>query len=229
MFLNYDPIEIIAVAYHRPNDFQLCISSMLSNTSLPYNLTIIDNSCGGLDWCLCNLDSRVKIIRNLTNIGKGKSFRLWYQSIMSTNNHKYFISLDADVIVPPLWLESLYRAIIKLEQPLAAIAPTFVNTQMHYDGVPLPNEPTTFYTTKTAGPLLLINRAFYESFGGYPGDCLYGHDDGFLCSKAKQSNKFIGYTTTVKCFHSELDVTEEYRQWKLDNLNDVSCCNGLWG
>jgi len=230
MFLLKDPIEIIAISYHRALDFELCISSIISNTTMPYKLTIIDNSNGALDNELNALDQNVRIIRNPSNWGKGKSFKFWYNHITKKNDNELFVSLDADVIVPNGWLESMCRDAHEISN-LGALAPTFVksaddlNKNDPYDGLMYMHvrgneiNKNIFHSPKTAGPLLLINKKFYDDVGGYPGDCLYGHDDGYICKMAVKSKRFIGYTESVVCIHSNLDCPHDYTQWKLNNVN----------
>lgn len=237
-------INIIAVSYHRPNDFKLCIQSIVENTDLPYKLTIIDNSTGKLDNQLNQFAKHATIIRNDINIGKGKSFKKYYKSICSDDG--YFISLDADVIVPERWLSKMMSVVMQIEQPFAALAPVLLRDNqdsfdnqvkcsdiyMHggNDGFhDIRRISDNLYSTKlVAGPLLLLSCQFYNKIGGYPGDVLYGHDDGFICNKAVQMNHFIGITDIISCIHSNIDSDDQYAQWKINNLNNKATKSGRW-
>lgn len=240
-------INIIAVSYHRPNDFELCIQSVIDNTDLPYKLTIIDNSSGGIDTSLNKYrkHANITIIKNNTNLGKGKSFKKYYKSICG-NDDVYFVSLDADVIVPPNWLSKLITLIMDINIPFAAIAPVLIrdnndsfdkqirNGDIYMHGgtdnfSQLKKINKNLYATKSvAGPLLLLSCKFYKLIGGYPGDTLYGHDDGFICNKAIEYGHFVGITDIIECVHSNIDNTEEYQNWKLSNINNISTKFGYW-
>lgn len=219
------------VSYHRPRDFSSSVDSILTNTDLPYHLTIIDNSCGKLDTQLSKYRDiqSVTIIRNESNIGKGQSFKVHYDQIET--KHKYLISVDGDVIVPQNWLSAMVKIADTIEN-LAILSPELISI----DGVPSMHHRTDeilvkdnlFYNKGVAGPLFLFNRYFYEGNGGYPGDCLYGHDDSPMCNKASRLKLFVGYTKKVKCIHSLQDDTPEYRQWRKENIADVTTGTGFW-
>lgn len=245
MTIDYDPINIITISYFRPNDFKTCIESVISNTTLPYHLTIIDNSFGILEHELKRFeDHGINIIRNNTNLGKAGSFKRWYPQIIENNTNKYFISLDADVIVPQNWLEGLYRSLTEIKMDIGAIAPVLTEGETFEEQVK--NKCLTmhggtngfatmrkisehvYYNHITAGPLLLMEKKFYESIGGYPGDRVYGNDDCYICGESKRRNRFIGFTTLVECMHSRTDETDAYKKWKVENINIAGARNGHW-
>lgn len=245
MLINYDPINIIAISYFRPNDFRACINSLLYNTTLPYKLTIIDNSYGALNDELQQFESQnINIIKNNTNLGKAGSLKKWYKHITQDNKNRYFVSLDADVIVPKDWLEGLYRSLTETKMVLGALAPvlnegkTFTEQiddkclTMHggSDGFKAMRKisENVYHSHITAGPMLLMEREFYEQIGGYPGDRIYGNDDCYICRESKRLNRFIGFTALVECVHSRIDETEEYRQWKIENISKAGIRNGYW-
>lgn len=241
-----DPIEIIGISYHRPRDFRTCIESIIENTDLPYNLTIIDNSVGKIDAELSRLPTHIKVIRNKENLGKGKSFKLWYKHIVGNTNTQYLVSLDCDIKVPQEWLSKLIRATYKINQELGAIAPVLLSSEndsfeehlkqkdfkMHggKEGYLIAQKRCDgIYSNRlTAGSLFLINKQFYDKIGGYPGTSIFGHDDGFICGKAIANNLFIGFTTDVECIHLHQDDTDGYRNWKIKNLNKAEVHNGYW-
>lgn len=241
-----DRTDIIAISYHRPNDFKICIDSILKNTIMPYKLTIIDNSCGGLDSLLNYYETidHINIIRNKTNLGKGASFKKHYESI--NKDSKLFVSLDADIEVPHMWLSKLYKRVITIDR-LGALSPVLTgkhkyktfeeqlrnNHILMHGGKKGYHEMMKiadglYHTQHTAGPLLLINGEFFDEIGGYPGDKLFGHDDGFLCKKSIEMNRFIGFTSDVSCIHHQNDNEPEYAKWKRDNLNKDRVHKGHW-
>lgn len=241
-----EPIEIIGVSYHRERDFSVCIKSVIENTDLPFNLTIIDNSVGAIDHLLNDLPETIRVIRNEENIGKGRSFKRWYKSIIQNRTPEYIISLDCDIKVPKNWLSTLLRATYKIKQPIGALAPVLLsdetdsfdnhlmqkNLKMHGGerGYEVAKEISQgVYSNKlTAGSLFLINKQFYDEIGGYPGTSLFGHDDGFICGKAISKNRFIGFTSDLQCIHLNQDDTPEYKTWKTINLNKAEVRSGYW-
>ena len=81
----------------------------------------------------------------------------------------------------------------------------------------------------TAGPLLLINKKFFEAVGGYPTNQFYGNEDGYLCKKANHRNLFTGFTTSVIVNHLDIDDDEEYIKWKKRNVHGNIDHKGRWG
>lgn len=244
LLVDLEPTQIIMVSYFRPNDFRKSVDSILINTSCPFHLYIIDNSHGGLDKELDQVetDPRVTTYRNDNNLGKGAAVNKWYQKIMGGSSLSHFVSIDSDIQVPPGWLLELKRALSWVQKP-AMIAPAIVskpgNTfkkqlenqrldmhrmgnlyQVDYNGL--------FYNRYTAGPLFLIDRKFFESVGLYYQDQLYGADDGKLCKAAAKQNRFIGINSNVEVLHLNEDSTEDYNEWKRRNITkDVDQC-GHW-
>lgn len=231
------------VSYFRPNDLLLSVESIINNTTYPYRLTLIDNSHGGLDRELSTIQEQhphIVIMRNEQNIGKGASYRRWYHHIMASDNNKYFVSMDADVIVPQQWLELLLRAAAIANA--GVLAPLLLNNANDSFDRQIQNHKLTmhgwhemqkitesiYYNSQLAGPLLLISKRLYEECGGYPGDQLYAHDDGVICKAAKSNNLFIGIETAVCCIHSMLDDTPQYRAWKQQHFNNSTARTGYW-
>lgn len=241
--LTPEPINIIMVTYHRPNDLHNCINSILLNTKLPFRLSIIDNSMGAIDAEL-NVYSNhpaITIYKNPQNIGKGASYQKWYSTIMREMRYKYFISMDSDVQAPPSWLMTMISIANEISN-IGILAPVLMSDErdtfqkqllqnkltMHVKHEMQEIQDGVYYNSKTAGPLLLLNRQFYESCGGYPGTRLFGNDDGALCKKAKQIGLFIGFTSKVACIHLSEDNQIGYREWKARNVNKAMDHKGHW-
>lgn len=230
------------VTYHRARDLQRCLESVFGHTHTPFRLTIIDNSQGAIDGLLSEAADRwpLQAIRNRYNLGKSLSFHKWYRQIAP--QAPYFVSMDSDIYVPPVnsqgkdWLQILLETAAGIPR-LGLLAPVLQNGQedtflaqtnrkkltMHggQEGFRRAKEslPDIFHSPHTAGPLLLIHRGFYEECGGYPGDALFGRDDGYLCQMALRMNRFVGFTSYLSCLHLDKDNTPKYQQWKLENLN----------
>lgn len=245
LLLSSHKIELIMVTYCRPNDFTQSLQSILNNTSWPYHLSIIDNSYGQLDNILNTISNdNITIYKNHKNLGKGKAFATWYNTIMHNNKSDCFVSIDSDVVVPNNWLELLLIAKEQVQntQEFGAIAPTLIknqyipfNTQLqsklidHIKGKRTkPFNHHIYHNNATAGPLLLINKKFYESIGGYSTNQLYGNDDGKICRHAILQNRFIGIVTDLIVQHLDIDTTDGYNNWKLRNINGDIDKKGYW-
>lgn len=238
-------INLIMVSYHRPNDLINSVQSIIENTTIDYHLSIIDNSSGSIDHTLDELSNNkhITIYRNKYNIGKGKSFKQWYDVITNNDKSKYIISIDADIKVPKNWLEVYLSEAEEIDkiQELGALAPIItehgITKQQQLDSkqfrMHVVDEinyitKTTFYNYNTAGSLFLINKEFYESFGGYPGDRLYGNDDAYVCLQSKNQNRFIGITTAFSVEHLHADSTKDYALWKMKHITDTTVNIGHW-
>jgi len=231
------------VTYFRPNSLKICINSILSNTELPFKLYIIDNSYGSIDTTLKLYENNDNIIiyKNSTNMGKGAAFMRHYNNIMKEHNAGHFISIDPDIKVGIGWLSrmlTIENRIKKQSTDFGLLAPILLkdkdkldlnNLRMHTtnsDTKEVIN--SVYYNRYTAGPLLLIDRKFFEAVGGYPTDQFYGNEDGYLCKKASHRNLFIGFTTSVITNHLDIDDDEEYIKWKKRNVHGNIDHKGRW-
>lgn len=237
----YNTINIIMVSYYRPNDLQLSIDSVLANTHIPFHLFIIDNSNNNLNNLLSSYeyDSRITLIYNEKNIGKAASINLHYDQIMSKNYSNYVVTIDGDIIVHKNWLERFIEASMKLDN-WAILAPTIMNHKGHWFKKQYPNlymhntkrllhfSEEIFYNRYTAGPLLFLNRQFFDKHK-YNDSHLYGFDDGLLCKQAFLEDKFIGILSNVHVIHSRQDENAGYIKWKTNYVNNKSKhFNGYW-
>lgn len=235
--------DIIMISYFRPNDFERSVSSILKNTEEPFRLSIIDNSCGGIDHIINKYTQHrnITIYKNASNIGKGCSVMKWYDDIMRHSTNDYFISIDADIEVYPNWLTRLNSARRKIDSPFAIIAPTIMNKHgewftiqqktgfiMHNNTIFYNLIDEVYYNRYTAGPLFFIDRQFFESVGGYSQNQLYGSDDGKLCKSAAEQNRFIGIASNVHVLHLHQDDEPGYRKWKQQHVNMDGACKGYW-
>lgn len=209
------------------------VDSVLENTD-EYHLTIIDNSCGGLDKQLALYagHSAVTIYRSDKNLGKPRAFMRYYSAIMANSRDDKFVSLDPDIEVPPGWLETLLLEAATISDH-AILAPLILRhdgeSSMHVFGKGTKQlSNTLFYNRHTAGPLFLLDRAFFDSVGGYDQTQLYGIDDGRLCAAAARAGLFVGITTAVSVVHHNTDSTEGYNEWKRQNIKGDATGKGYW-
>lgn len=234
---------ILMVSYYRPNDFLRSVRSVLNNTDCPYHLTIIDNSCGGLDKELDQIHhANVTICRNTANKGKAVAINQKFSEVVKTD---HFITIDGDVIVPEGWLIELkrsYYAIKRSEKP-GIIAPVILNNKHNTWDKQLKNElvmhrkgkleETPYYkglyrNRYNAGPLFLIDTNFFKKAGLYYEGQLYGADDGMLCNSAAKLKRFMGINSNVQVIHSNEDNTKEYNEWKKRNITKDVDQRGHW-
>lgn len=242
LFVTEPYVQLIMVSYFRPNDLNRCVSSIIKNTSIPFRLSIIDNSINNIDNVLDSFqDNKITIYRTNSNIGKGRAFMQYYDQIMDRYAGDYFISIDSDIIVQPEWLIRLLRAAMRIEN-LGILAPIIMKDQNDVIDKQLASKFTMhkksassrfiadniYYNRYTSGPLLLINRNFFESIGGYSQNQLYGNDDGELCKAAYKTKRFVGIATDVAVLHSNIDSTPEYCNWKRQNIHGDVDGNGFW-
>jgi GT2 family glycosyltransferase len=240
------------VSYFRPNDLRDSVFSILSNTQGPYHLSIIDNSAGGIDSTLNRLQEDASIIfgtsisvyRQPKNLGKGRAFMIWYNTIMKNSKSDHFVSIDSDIVVPPGWLTKMKSASLQVrqKQKLGILAPTIMNKPGEDFASQLAGRMNMHKITKdshhfnhrvysnryTAGPMFLIDRQFFESAGGYIQTQLYGNDDGALCERAAAQKRFIGIVIDVEVLHLDKDVDIGYREWKKRNVNKDVDQRGYW-
>lgn len=235
--------NLIMVTYHRSNDTIKSIMSILQHTTLPFKLSIIDNSAGGLEVVFERFKQvkNITIYRNSSNFGKGRAFMTWFNTIIAEDNNEFFIAIDADIIVGEKWLELLIESRTKITDKFAMLAPIIMNNRsqtfeyqmqtkliMHKQQTMQHYKDELYSNTAIGGPLLLIDKQFFISIGGYLSEFIYGGDDGYICNKAKQLGYFTGITTNVSVLHSKSDEDSGYQAWKREHLNKDIHHKGYW-
>ena len=246
LFDDSEPTQLIMVSYFRPNDFRESVQSVLSNTICSFHLSIIDNSHGGLDTelALVEIDPRVTIYKNNTNIGKGAAFNCWFKQIMGNPQNDHFVSIDSDILVPQGWLLRMKatRTAIMRHESFGILAPIIQDSEQdtvdkQLAGVLTMHDNTEFesvnYTNNlyknryTAGPLFLVSTRLFNHYG-YCEKQLYGSDDGRLCHVAHHDGLFIGITSDVSVIHLNADNSEGYQEWKHRNITKDVDKIGYW-
>lgn len=237
-------MNIIMVSYCRPNDLDLSIKSILTNTDKPFKLTIIDNSIGKVDHILNKYKQYgyITIIKNEKNIGKAHSFHKHIDTILHGDTNDLFVSIDGDVIVPHNWLGTMISQRRAIDVPFGILAPIYMNNiadtadvqlsrnklTMHNNATMTKFKDQIYQNRHTAGPLFLLDRQFYHKVGGYDLCSFYGKDDGLLCKAAHDSGLFVGFTTAVSVIHSRIDEDEGYISWKREAIKKVGHQDGYW-
>jgi len=220
-------VHLVALSYHRPRDFTTCINSVLQQLPGHALLTVIDNSTGGLDEQLRQFAGQLRVIRNPTNLGKGRSLHQHLPAILRTGTCDHFVVLDADLAVGPGWYQQLLAAHRGVPRP-GIMAPLIVESprdefpatlRMHRLSTrSKQTAPGIWYNPNTAGCMMMVDHAFWRRAGGFGRDRLYGGDDGRLCLQAERLGYFVGFTERVRVRHLNSDSSPGYRRWKARNI-----------
>jgi GT2 family glycosyltransferase len=120
--------SIILVNYNAGKDLQECLSALKKNTSLPYEVIVVDNA--SQDGSLENLEARypeVQIVRSQTNLGYARGINLG----ASQARGDHLVILNPDVIVHPGWLQPLVRFL--RENPDAGAATPLILLHENHD------------------------------------------------------------------------------------------------
>lgn len=97
-------ISIIVLSYNTYSSTKRCIESIKANTTIDYNLVVVDN--GSSDQSVEYLKSLkgVKVVLNDKNIGVSKG---WNKGIKGVDKSSDIVVLNSDVLVPKGWLRTL--------------------------------------------------------------------------------------------------------------------------
>jgi GT2 family glycosyltransferase/glycosyltransferase involved in cell wall biosynthesis len=101
-------VDIVIPVHDAFQEVQKCIESVISNTSQPYRLLIVDDASTDHEL-IRYLDGvsrlrQVRLLRNVKNLGFVRSANIGFSR--SDND---VVLLNSDTIVPPAWLERLWR------------------------------------------------------------------------------------------------------------------------
>jgi GT2 family glycosyltransferase len=104
----FPKISIIIVTYNQLAYTQLCVESILRNTSYPnYEIIIVDNGStdGSLEYLqsMTAEDKKIVLVENQNNLGFVKAINIGYHQ----SEGEYLILLNNDVIVTPGWVHRL--------------------------------------------------------------------------------------------------------------------------
>ncbi len=111
-------VSIVVITLNTPNLTRACLRSVIRNTSVPYELIVINNSRSpGIQKTL-RAFPEIRVIQNRGNAGFAKAAN---QGALAARG-RYVCFLNSDVLVPPGWLERLVGA---TQQPgVGAAGPT---------------------------------------------------------------------------------------------------------
>lgn len=125
------PVSIIMKVWNAFEHVKLCLPTLISNTSYPYELLIIDNGSEPhvVDFLrtVAQSDERVSLIENNQNPGPGRANRLGFLKA----KFKLICLIDSDVLVPEGWLERLVSAFTR-NRSLSLLAPMKYHSALKY-------------------------------------------------------------------------------------------------
>ncbi len=99
-------VSIIVTTINTPRLTSACLKSVLKNTTVPYELIVVNNSrARAIRICLENLNG-TRIIQNPRNLGYTRAAN---QGVLASRG-KFLCFLNSDTLVPPRWLERLLDA-----------------------------------------------------------------------------------------------------------------------
>jgi GT2 family glycosyltransferase len=101
-------VDIVIPVHDAFQEVQKCIESVISNTSQPYRLLIVDDASTDHEL-IRYLDGvsrlrQVRLLRNDKNLGFVRSANMGF-----SNSDNDVVLLNSDTIVPPDWLENIWR------------------------------------------------------------------------------------------------------------------------
>ena len=121
-----DDIDIIVCVHNALDDVQKCLESIITYTSKPYTLTIIDDGSDlpTRDYLrrFNTSNRKCNLIRNEMALGYTKAANLGLRASQAP----FLVLLNSDTIVTPGWLDRLYRAITR--NPKNGVAGPLSNT-----------------------------------------------------------------------------------------------------
>lgn len=236
-----DSVPIIITTYHKKETFKQCFLTLSKHNKNP--IYIIDNSCGKIDDLLENIKSydNTTIIKNDKNLGKATSIQNNYKDIIL--KYQWFISMDPDIIISAKDIQKLLddaNYLINKNYPISMMSPIIndghskleqlsnESLDMHKWGNMYSIGNNWFINEYLAGCVLLINTLFFVKNGGFTNLQLYGGDDGELCKNSIKNNMISVLNANIECKHCRDEETEEYQNWKLNNIRDKQIQKGFW-
>lgn len=182
-------ISLICVTYNNFAILKQCLKSIVTHTSLPFQLFLIDNNSKDDTYKLYNYHPSITVVRNNENKwwcgGINQGIRLALES-------DYTVFMNDDIVVGPNWLEQL-TSVLKYDKSVGAVGPLCSSPRdwQNYDRVKEKIHPSLPSVDRPREDVLAMNKAL-ESF-----DKRYIHVKGmlafFLTAFRTETIKQIGY------------------------------------
>ena len=197
--MTHAPIaSIIVITLNTPGLTRACLRSVVRNTSVSYELIVINNSqAHSIRTCLAEFRG-IRVVQNRRNLGFARAAN---QGALASRG-RYLCFLNTDTLVPPRWLERMVEA---ARQPgVGAVGPTSQLVHGHRLNWPPPNvepdeEITRFadqafqrlnasrpeLTTDLYGFCLLIPRVVMARIGFFDEGYYFGIEDNDYCIRLR--------------------------------------------
>jgi GT2 family glycosyltransferase/glycosyltransferase involved in cell wall biosynthesis len=111
-----EDVDIIVCVHNALQDVKKCLDSVITNTSEPFNLIIVDDGSdeetNSYLEQFAKLHHKCKLIRNATALG----YTLAANVGIRTSQAPFFVVLNSDTIVSPNWLDRMCRAMSRDEK-----------------------------------------------------------------------------------------------------------------
>ena len=210
--------SIIIPVFNRVEFTKKCIEAILRNTpSELYEIIVIDNaSSDETKMFLSNIENRIKIIYNETNIGFAKACN---QGAKLANG-EFLVFLNNDTIPVAGWLESMV-AYAEKDDEIGVIGSKLLypdGTIQHagielINGVPdhpfrnapgdMPEANTMRELDMVTGACLLIKKEIFERCNGFDENYRNGVEDVDLCLKVRELGFKVVYNPQSILYHHE--------------------------
>ena len=152
--------HIIIVKYAQPEYEKHCIQSVLSTTTIPYDLTVVDN------------------------YPRKENLATLWNRLIAQSDAEYVCLLNSDTMVTSGWLEKLVTTLI--EHPNAGCVGPSTNHSHNQQSQQPPGEAIVNFGERfpawcLSGFCLVFPKKVWEEVGGFPEDCgFYGQEVVFI-------------------------------------------------
>jgi len=238
-----EPFSIIIVSYNSSDTIEECVQSVLDSYLLENDeIIIVDNNSkdNTVEIVESFNDSRIKIIKNLENLGYSKAINQGVE--LSKNSYLVFLNPDAAVISKD-WLNRFYKGLqdkhVAMVGPVSDIA-MYKNSLSNYI---LPNlrfldlkryEKFLKYiynqyhedVTLLSGFCIGISKERFLEFGKFDENLILGFDDFDFSLKAQEKNLKQYVLPSVLIAHKNHKSFEKDTK-KANYLNKLSLYNFL--
>lgn len=239
-FPHFDKIyvTIIIPVYSQCDHTYRCLESILENTSVPYEIIVVDNASDSNTVRMLDTVQGVQVIHNEKNEG----FSAACNQGAEASNGQTLLFLNNDTQVTKGWLEAMLTALegddvgivgAKLIYPNGRLqeAGNIVwqeGTGWNYGRGDDPDLPQYSYLREVdycSGACIMIRKDFWVELGGF--DHRYSpayYEDTDLCFAARRRGYKIIYQPEARIVHYEgasagTDIDEGYKIYQKENLS----------
>lgn len=208
-------VSIVILTYNSIHDLPKCLNSIKRNTSISYEIIIVDNaSTDGTKEYLQNADIDAQVILNEINEGFSSGCN---QGIKAATGD-YVLLLNPDTIVTKTWLKHMlihFKDDVGAVGPISNYAGGWQGLQHHYKHLPLEqidadtiarrvyrrNRKKSLETTVLIGFCLLIRRDVIDHIGMLDSDFFFGNEDLEYSFRLRLNGYKLIIATDVFIYH----------------------------